>query len=128
MHHIDDNTQEIYKSTYQSRYLDGRPSDIFYFMPTINIPKNEMDYQHKISKSYIFPGEDGELVKEIHKTAYSPQKFNENGIIREKYNYTLYENKNWTENIKYPYVEYEKIKVPKKSQNQCHYQKQNQFH
>ena len=113
IHHIVDDTPEIYKSTYQSRYLDGRPSDIFYFMPTMNIPKYEIDYQHQMSKSFIVPGEDGEIVKEIHKTDYSPHKFNENGIIREKYNYTLYENKNWTENLKIPYVEYEKIKVPK---------------
>ena len=110
IHHIVDYTPETFKSTYIPRYIDGRPSDAFYFKPTINIPRKEFQYQHQVSKSHIIPGTS---IKEIHKTMYSPQKFNENGIIREKYNYTLYENKNWTENIGHPFVEYETIKIPK---------------
>ena len=94
--------------------INGRRSDAFYFLPTINLSKKEIAYEHQKSKSYIVPGPDGKTkIKEIHKTVYSPQKFNENGIIREKRNYTLYENKNWTENVKYPIIEYEKIDIPK---------------
>ena len=51
-------------------------------------------------------------INEINKTYNEPYKFNENGIIRETRNYTLYENKNWTENIQYPVVEYDKIELP----------------
>ena len=73
-----------------------------------------MEYERELTKSYLFPSSDGTgMIKEIHSAVYEPQKFNENGIIREKRNYTLYENKNWTENVKYPVIEYEKIDIPK---------------
>ena len=48
----------------------------------------------------------------MHIRYNEPLVFNENGIIREKDNYILYENKNWTENIEYPVIEYEKIELP----------------
>ena len=114
INHIVDFTPDKYKSTYHFRTIDGRPSDAFYFKPSGNSKEKKMSkYNYKNSEAYIFPGNNGnQLIKEIHKTVYEPHKFNENGIIREKRNYTLYENKNWTENISYPIVEYEKIDLP----------------
>ena len=109
IHHIVDKIPIENRSTYYPRIVNGRPTDAFYFSP----PKDELKYQHQASRSFIIPGTNGEAIREIHTTVYSPQKFNENGIIREKCNYILYENKNWTENIGYPIVEYEKIKIPK---------------
>ena len=109
IHHIVDEIPIENKSTYYPRIVNGRPTDSFYFSPA----KDELKYQHQASRSFIIPGTNGEAIREIHTTVYSPQKFNENGIIREKCNYLLYENKNWTENIGYPIVEYEKIKIPK---------------
>ena len=109
IHHIVDKIPIENRSTYYPRIVNGRPIDAFYFSP----PKDELKYQHQASRSFIIPGTNGEAIREIHTTVYSPQKFNENGIIREKCNYILYENKNWTENIGYPIVEYEKIKIPK---------------
>jgi hypothetical protein len=113
VHHIVDHTPEKFKSKYISRSIDGRPSDAFYFRPTINVSKKEIEYEHQISKPNIIPGPNGTAIKEIYKTVSSPQKFNVNGIIREKYNYTLYENKNWTENVQYPVIEYEKVNLQK---------------
>lgn len=112
--HIVDTTPEKYKSTYNSRIVGGRESDQFIFTPTINISKRKMDYERQLTKSYLYPDSDGTgMIREIHTDIYEPQKFNENGIIRERDNYLLYENKNWTENIRYPIVEYEKINIPK---------------
>ena len=113
VHHIIDHTPEKFKSRYVSREIDGRPSDAFYFRPTINLSKKEIEYEHQKSKSHILKGPNGTTIKEIYKTVTSPHKFNENGIIREKYNYTLYENKNWTENIQRPIVEYETVNLAK---------------
>ena len=96
IYHIVDNTPEKYRSTYRSRIIDGRPSDMFLYKPPSTIPKDEMDYKYR---------------NKI--TEYSPQKFNVNGIIREKYNYTLYENKNWTENIAIIKEQPKKINLPK---------------
>ena len=62
-----------------------------------------MDYKTENGKNAI---------REIHYTVYEQHKFNDNGILREKDNYILYENKNWTENVAYPVVEYEKIELP----------------
>jgi hypothetical protein len=112
--HIVDTTPEKYKSTYNSRIVGGRPSDQFFFTPTINIPKRQMEYERELTKSYLFPDSEGTgMIKEIHSAIYEPHKFNENGIIREKDNYLLYENKNWTENVRYPIIEYEKINIAK---------------
>ena len=75
--HIVDNTPEECKSIYFSRMIDGRPSDVFYFHPPLSIKYGQSN------KSYIIPGSNGEIIKEIHKSNYTPQKFNEKGIIRE---------------------------------------------
>ena len=116
VHHIVDYTPEKYKSTYVQRMVGNRSSDAFYFKPTSNIPKSEIDYEYQINKSHIIPGNSKRgAVREIHGTISEPQKFNEHGILREKYNYLLYENKNWTENIKYPVVDYEKIEEEKRA-------------
>ena len=98
INHIVDFTPDEYKSTYQYRTIDGRPSDAFYFKPT---------HGNSTEKKYKKYGN-----LDIHTRYNEPLTFNENGIIREKNNYILYENKNWSENIKYPYVEYEKIDLP----------------
>ena len=114
IHHIVDYTPEKYKSTYVQRMIGNRSSDAFYFKPTSNIPKSEIDYEYQINKSQIIPGNSKRgAVYEIHGTISEPQKFNEHGILREKYNYLLYENKNWTENIKYPVIDYQKIEEEK---------------
>ena len=114
IHHIVDYTPEKYKSTYVQRMIGNRKSDAFYFKPTSNIPKSEIDYEYQINKSQIIPGNSKRgAVYEIHGTISEPQKFNEHGILREKYNYLLYENKNWTENIKYPVIDYQKIEEEK---------------
>ena len=114
VHHIVDYTPEKYKSTYVQRMIGNRKSDAFYFKPTSNIPKSEIDYEYQINKSQIIPGNSKRgAVYEIHGTISEPQKFNEHGILREKYNYLLYENKNWTENIKYPVIDYQKIEEEK---------------
>ena len=116
IHHIVDYTPEKYKSTYVQRMIGNRSSDAFYFKPTSNIPKSEMDYEYQINKSQIIPGNSKRgAVYEIHGTISEPQKFNEHGILREKYNYLLYENKNWTENIKYPVIDYQKIEEEKRA-------------
>lgn len=116
VHHIVDYTPEKYKSTYVQRMVGNRSSDAFYFKPTSNIPKSELDYEYQINKSHIIPGNSKRgAVREIHKIISEPQKFNEHGILREKYNYLLYENKNWTENIKYPVIDYEKIEEEKRA-------------
>ena len=98
INHIVDFTPDEYKSTYQFRTIDGRPSDAFYFKPSHGNSKEKKEYKYGNSDTYIRYNE--------------PLVFNENGIIREKDNYILYENKNWTENIQYPIVEYEKIELP----------------
>ena len=109
IHHIVDNDPVEFKSSYCPKLLDGRPTDAFYFKPP-----EDYKYKRQECNTYIVPGIDGdEKVREIHTTFYTPQKFNENGVIREKCNYLLYENKNWTENIGHPFVEYETIKIPK---------------
>ena len=116
VHHIVDYTPEKYKSTYVQRMVGNRSSDAFYFKPTSNIPKSEIDYEYQINKSHIIPGNSKRgAVYEIHGTISEPQKFNEHGILREKYNYLLYENKNWTENIKYPVIDYQKIEEEKRA-------------
>ena len=116
IHHIVDYTPEKYKSTYVQRMVGNRSSDAFYFKPTSNIPKSEIDYEYQINKSHIIPGNSKRgAVYEIHGTISEPQKFNEHGILREKYNYLLYENKNWTENIKYPVIDYQKIEEEKRA-------------
>ena len=110
IHHIVDNNNPVeFKQTYYSSKNLDRPTDSFYFKP----PK---DYKYKKQEcnTYIIPGiDEDEKVREIHTTFYTPQKCNENGVIREKRNYLLYENKNWTENIGHPFVEYETEKIPK---------------
>ena len=98
INHIVDFTPDEYKSTYQYRTIDGRPSDAFYFKPT---------HGNSTEKKYKKYGN-----LDIHTRYNEPLTFNENGIIREKNNYILYENKNWTENVQYPIVEYEKIELP----------------
>jgi hypothetical protein len=106
--YIVDYTPEEYKSKYQYRTIDGRPSDAFYFKPSHGNSREK----HKINyNTYLYPGKN-EIIKEIHKTKNEPYYFNESGIIREKRNYILYENKNWSENVKHPIVEYEKIELP----------------
>ena len=100
INHIVDYTPEEYKSTYQYRTIHGRPSDTFYFKPSHGNSKEKKYKTYKNSETYLYPGYN------------EPYVFNENGIIREKRNYILYENKNWTENVKYPVVEYEKIELP----------------
>ena len=115
IHHIVDYTPEKYKSVYVPKVIGHRESDAFYFMPTSNIPQAEIDYENQMTRSYIIPGDSKRgAIREIHSTVYSPQKFNEAGILREKRNYILYENKNWTENVKYPIVEYEKVETEEK--------------
>ena len=98
INHIVDFTPDEYKSVYQFRTIDGRPSDAFYFKPSHGISKEKKQYKYRNA--------------DMHMTYNEPLVFNENGIIREKNNYILYENKNWTENIMYPIVEYEKIELP----------------
>ena len=108
INYIVDYTPEEYKSKYQYRTIEGRPSDAFYFKPSHGNSKEK----HKINyNTYLYPGKN-EIIKEIHKTKNEPYYFNESGIIREKRNYILYENKNWSENVKHPIVEYEKIELP----------------
>jgi len=99
INHIVDYTPEECKSTYKYRTIEGCPIDAFYFKPSSrnSKEKNKRKYGN---------------INEINKTYNEPYKFNENGIIRETRNYTLYENKNWTENIQYPVVEYDKIELP----------------
>ena len=46
VHHIVDYTPEKYKSTYVQRMIGNRSSDAFYFKPTSNIPKSEIDYEY----------------------------------------------------------------------------------
>ena len=111
VNHIVDYTPEEYRSTYQYRTIDGRPSDAFYFKPSHGNSREKHKINYKNSQTYYNP-RNNEIIKEVHKSYNEPYIFNENGIIREKRNYILYENKNWTENIKYPIVEYEKIELP----------------
>ena len=101
INHIVDYTPEECKSTYKYRTIEGRPSDAFYFKPSSRNSKEKNKI--KYGNTYI---------NEINKTYNEPYKFNENGIIRETRNYILYENKNWTENIQYPIIEYDKIELP----------------
>ena len=100
INHIVDYTPEEYKSSYQFKTIKGRPSDTFYFKPSLGNPREKHLIQYPNTERYI------------HKSRNEPYTFNENGIIREKRNYILYENKNWTENVQYPVVEYEKIELP----------------
>ena len=100
INHIVDYTPEEYKSTYQYRTIEGRPSDTFYFKPSHGNSKEKKYKTYKNSDTCLYPGYN------------EPYVFNENGIIREKRNYILYENKNWTENVNYPVVEYEQIELP----------------
>lgn len=97
INHIVDFTPDEYKSTYKFRTRDGRPSDVFYFKPSHGNSKEKKQYKYN---------------SDVHIRYNEPLVFNENGIIREKDNYILYENKNWTENIEYPVIEYEKIELP----------------
>ena len=97
INHIVDFTPDEYKSTYKFRTRDGRPSDAFYFKPSHGNSKEKKQYKYN---------------SDVHIRYNEPLVFNENGIIREKDNYILYENKNWTENIEYPVIEYEKIELP----------------
>ena len=108
INHIVDFTPEECKSTYQFRMRDGRPSDTFYFKPTHSNSKEKKIFNYESYQTKY----GNEAIREIHNTVYEPHKFNENGILREKDNYILYENKNWTENVAYPVVEYEKIELP----------------
>ena len=77
INHIVDYTPEECKSTYKYRTIEGRPIDAFYFKPSSrnSKEKNKRKYGNK---------------NEINKTYNEPYKFNENGIIRETRNYTLY--------------------------------------
>ena len=111
INHIVDFTPEEYKSTYQYRTIDGRPSDAFYFKPSHGNSREKHKINYSNTETYYYPGQN-RIINEIHKTYNQPYVFNENGIIREKSNYILYENKNWTENVKYPFVEYEEIYIP----------------
>ena len=111
INYIVDYTPEEYKSTYKYRTIEGRPSDAFYFKPPHNNSREKHRINYRNTDTYLYPGKN-EIIKEIHKTKDEPYYFNESGIIREKRNYILYENKNWSENVKYPYVEYEKIDLP----------------
>ena len=97
VNHIVDFTPEEYKSTYQYRTIEGRPSDAFYFKPSHVNSREKHTIKYNDKEKYVYN---------------TPLTFNENGIIREKKNYILYENKNWTENIKYPIVEYEERNIP----------------
>ena len=100
INHIVDYIPEECKSTYQYRTIEGRPSDIFYFKPSHGNSKEKKYKTYKNTDTCLYPGYN------------EPYVFNENGIIREKRNYILYENKNWTENVNYPVVEYEQIELP----------------
>jgi hypothetical protein len=51
-------------------------------------------------------------VKRTYKTFNETQKFNQSGIIKERHNYILFQNRNWTEKKKYPVVEIEKEQPP----------------
>ena len=97
VNHIVDFTPEEYKSTYQYHTIEGRPSDAFYFKPSHGNSREKHTIKYNDNEKYVYN---------------QPLTFNENGIIRETRNYILYENKNWTENIKYPIVEYEEINIP----------------
>jgi len=85
---IQEAQEEKYISTYIAKKNAGRPIDSFYFQPTKNLPEKNFINSRKNNK-YI-----------------EPNHFNESGILRETYNYTLYENKNWKQ-----YPEYEEKMV-----------------
>ena len=90
-------------SQYYRSSNKGRTTDIF-------ISKTPVHHAPYITqKNEVYEGVDEfHRPGKVHKTLKNisqPQKFNESGIIRETRNYTLYENKNWTEMNKKPIVE-----------------------
>lgn len=91
--------------------------------------KQNLSHDFQIYK--LNPGE----VFKSYKTFNETQKYNQSGVIKERYNYILYQNRNWTQKKKYPIIEIEKEQSPDQilnfkkifNQKESIYKKQDKF-
>lgn len=113
------------------RYADIKPRPRTTYYPDstpVNAPARPSSrpkeiYRTRDYESYVIKRDPNRLnsitrtfspneVKRTYKTFNETQKFNQSGIIKERHNYILFQNRNWTEKKKYPVVEIEKEQPP----------------
>ena len=113
------------------RYADIKPRPRTTYYPDstpVNAPARPSSrpreiYRTRDFESYVIKRDPNRLnsitrtfspneVKRTYKTFNETQKFNQSGIIKERHNYILFQNRNWTEKKKYPVVEIEKEQPP----------------
>ena len=113
------------------RYIDIKPRPRTTYYPDstpVNAPGRPTSrpreiYRTQNYESYVVKRDPNRLnaitrtfnpneVKRTYKTFNETQKFNQSGIIKERHNYILFQNRNWTEKKRYPVVEIEKEQPP----------------